>query len=159
MNRNGFSLVELIITIALISIMLGLATFQFTQFSRKSQVENQTRKFYGDLMELRSQAMFEKRNRGVKLSTSTYSIYSSEVMTVAPEQVITLKAPIKWNNSADIIFDTRGMLKDEPVDAGSICVVEKNDAPVDSIVVSMTRIKLGKLKEGMDCKSDNIISK
>ena len=157
MNRTGFSLVELIITIALITIMLGLATFQFGQYSRKSQVENQTRKFYADLMELRSQAMFEKRSRGIKLSSAGYSIYSSEVLTVAPLEVTALKAPITWNNSADIIFDTRGMLATGV--GGSICAAEKNDAPVDSLVVSMTRIKLGKLKEGMDCKSENIDAK
>lgn len=153
MNRNGFSLIELLITIALITIMLSIATFQFSAFSKKSGVESQTRKLYGDLMELRSKAMFEKRSRGIKLSALSYSIYSSEVMTVNPIQVTALKTPI---NAEEIIFDTRGMLQSA---ATSVCVSETNSAPVDSIAVSTTRIKLGKLKEGMGCISENIISK
>lgn len=153
MDRNGFSLIELLITIALITIMLSIATFQFSAFSKKSGVESQTRKLYGDLMELRSQAMFEKRSRGVKLSALSYSIYSSEVMTVNPIQVTTLKTPI---NTEEIVFDTRGMLQSA---ATSICVSETNSAAVDSIAVSMTRIKLGKLKAGEACLSENIISK
>lgn len=159
MNRHGFSLIELLITIALITIMLTVASFQFSAYSKKSGVESQTRRLYGDLMELRSKAMFEKRSRAVKLSALSYSIYSSEVTTVSPVQVTTLKAPIQWNNSSDIIFDSRGML--DTVDNSSICVSETNSAPVDSIVVSMTRIKLGKFKEGATggCKSANIVSK
>lgn len=153
MNRNGFSLIELLITIALITIMLSIATFQFSAFSKKSGVESQTRKLYGDLMELRSKAMFEKRSMGIKLSTLSYSIYSSEVMTVNPIQVTNLKVPI---NTGAIVFDTRGMLQST---ATSVCISEANDAPVDSIAVSMTRIKLGKLKAGEECLSENIISK
>jgi len=153
MNRNGFSLIELLITIALITIMLTIATFQFSAFSKKSGVESQTRKFYGDLMELRSKAMFGKRNMGIKLSALSYSIYSSEVMTVNPVQVTTLNAPI---NTAEILFDSRGMLQSA---ANSICISEANDAAVDSIVISKTRIKLGKLKAGKGCISENIIYK
>lgn len=156
MNRNGFSLVEVTVTIGLISIMLGIVSFQFVQYSRKSAIESQTRTLYSDLMELRSKALFEKRSRGIKFSADSYSIYSSAITSVNPIQTTALKASIQWNNSTDIVFNSRGML--ETADNSVICVSETNSASVDSVVVAMTNTKLGKLN-GIECKRENIISK
>lgn len=154
MNKLGFSLVELLIVIALISILSAVGTFQFSQYSRKSEIEGQTRKLYGDLMELRGKAMFEKTSRGVRMTSTSYSIYSSAAMAGIPLETKTLKAPIQRNSTEDIMFDTRGITTNKM----TVCTTESNSASVDSIVVSSTRIQLGKLKEGTNCDDANVIA-
>lgn len=159
MNRAGFTLVELIVVIGIISIILGISTFEFVQYSRKSETEGQTRKLYGDLMEFRSSALFEKRSKAVKFTATTYSLYSTTTTTVAPVDTRTIKRALTRNNSSDIVFDSRGMLPYGATDNQTICVTEENDAAVDSIVVSATRIQLGKREGGAVCNAGNIIFK
>lgn len=154
MNRAGFTLVEVIITMAILTILLSFATFQFQAFTRKAEVESQTRKLYANMMELRSSAIFSKRDRAMKMAASSYSIYSSSEMSVNPVETISLRIPIQWNSTGEIIFDTRGLMDND----SSICVSESNSASVDSVVISTTRIKIGK-REGASCASANVISK
>lgn len=156
MNRQGFTLIELLIVIAIMGILLSIGTFQFSSYSKKSSIESQTRLLYGDMMEMRSKAMYEKRNLGIRLAASSYKIYSSEVMTVNPIQTVNLNTPITYNNGTDIIYDSRGML--ESADNTTICINSTNEASVDSIVVSMTRITIGK-KTGANCVHTGITSK
>lgn len=151
---DGFSLVELIMVIGLISIMLAVGTYQFSQHSRKSAIEKQTKTLYADMMELRSRSMFEKRSRGLRMAATGYSIYSSATMTVSPVETKTLTSAVVWNDSsADIIFDTQGFIS---AGLSSICTVSTNQANFDSLVVSVSRIRIGKLKEGMTCATANI---
>jgi len=156
MNRSGFSIVEIIVVISIVSILGALATVQFTGYLRKNSVENQVRQIYGDVMILRSKALFEKKSGTIKLATTSYSFYSSSVTTVAPLQTKTLKLPITFNNTSDIRYDARGML-----DASNktICITEANSSPVDSIVLSLARIQLGKRDEGATCVAGNVVAK
>ncbi len=158
MSERGFTLVEMLMVIAIIGILTTIGTFQFSSYQKKSAIDSQTRIMYGDLMELRNKALFEKSNRLFRLkSTTSYALYASEDGTATPLETKTLKMPITWNGTADIIFDTRGMLKD--LSNKTICVVEENASPVDSIVVSATRIQLGKLDEGAACAANNVTAK
>lgn len=155
MNERGFTLIEIVIAIAVMAILATIGTFQFNQYMRKSSVESQTRKLYGDILELRSKALFEKRPRALKLTTTSYSLYSSEVMSVNPVSTRPLDVPITWNVSTDITFDTSGMTNDNK----AICTNQTNSSPVDSIIISTTRIRLGKLGQGAACAEANIVAK
>jgi len=155
MNRSGFTLVEILVVIGIISLLLSIGTIQFSRYTLKYETESQIRKLYGDLLEIRSQALFEKKSRALSLAAASYSLYSSTDTTAPPVSTVTLKRPITNNGGADIVFDTRGML------AGSqtICVSGENDAAIDSIVVSMARVQMGKRKGGTACNADNIVFK
>lgn len=148
LKSDGFTLIELIIVIALIAILSGIGTFQFTQYSRKSAIEKQTKTLYGDLMELRSKSIFEKRDRVLRLTPTGYSIYSSAETAVNPVETRTMPSPITWNNSGDILLNNQGFVQ---ATLSSVCATTANSANVDSIVVSPSRIRMGKLKEGTTC--------
>jgi prepilin-type N-terminal cleavage/methylation domain-containing protein len=163
MTSRGFTLIEILIVIAVIGIITTIAGFQFSAYSKKSAIESQIRQMYTDMMEQRSRALFEKRNRGVRVTSTTFSLYSSasddatRVVIGNPFSLTTLKYPVTSNNYTDIIFDTGGML--DNVSNQSICITATNSASIDSIIVSETRIRLGKLKEGTSCVATNINAK
>lgn len=150
MNNRGFSLVELVVIIAIIGILSAIGTFAFSQYSKKSQMANQTRLLYGDLMEYRIKALYEKKNWTFKMFNDRYEIYSSATTTVSPVTKVIFKHPVVTNVS-EFSFDTQGMLSNF---GGSICVASTNEATVDAVVISKTRVKLG--KKGTSCDSGHI---
>ena len=156
MNKRGFSLVELVVVIGIIGILLSIAAFGFAQYTRKSQITNQTRLLYGDLMEYRTKALYEKKNWTIKISASGYGIYSSANTAVAPVSTVALRHGVDINNTADIVFDSQGLAN---VSGKSVCVSSANDAAVDSVVISATRVQIGKKKEGVSCAATNIDAK
>lgn len=155
-NRQGFSLVELMIVIALIGILLSAATFQFSQYSQKSAIERQTKTLYNDILDLRNRAFYEKRNKAVVLSAMSYALYSTDTTTVTPVSTTAVNSQITWNNSARIVFDSMGLVSNPPAMDQTICVNSTNSASVDSIVLSMTRAQIGKLTNGATCNATNV---
>lgn len=151
MNKRGFSLIELIVVIGLIGILLSLVTFGFSQYSKKSKMSSQTRLLYGDLMEYRSRALYEKKNWTFNFSSTRYGIYSSVTTTVPPVATVSFTYPVVFNVTK-IVFDSRGMAND----SGTVCISDTNEAVVDSVVISTTRVQIGKRKEGFSCASTNI---
>lgn len=156
MNKRGFTLIELITVIALIGVLTAIATLNFNQYAVKSQISNQTQELYGNLMEYRSRAFYEKKHWTFKISGTGYGIYSSATVAsgVLPVSAVTFKRPVEYGVSK-IEFDSHGLTKNE----GSICASEQNGAPVDAVVISISRAQIGKKKEGESCVSANIIAK
>ena len=157
MGRNGFTIIELIVVIAIMASLIAIGTLQFNTYSRKSSIENQTRAMLADLMMVRGEAMYEKRRRAVQLTATSFAIYSSDVATGTPTQVRTLANGISSNDLGNpMIFDSRGLL----TDAGdrTICI-EPNNNPgfSDSLVVATTRIQIGKrFSNFAGCDSDHV---
>jgi prepilin-type N-terminal cleavage/methylation domain-containing protein len=158
MNRRGFTLLEVLIVIALIGILLVIATFGFSAYSRKSSMTAQTKLLYGDLMEYRIKAFYEKKNWTFKIAATKYEIYSSAATSVgiAPVTTVNLKHTVEFNNATDIVFDSQGVSN---VSGKSVCIASANDASVDSVVLSTTRVQIGKKKEGEDCVAAKIDAK
>lgn len=161
MCQRGFSLVELMIVIAIMGILLSIATLSWNEMQTKSAVESQIKKIHADIMEVRLQALYGKRARSVVISGQVYKSYSSRVITSTALETKQLRYPVVWNGSGGVLtFDAQGLTSN----LGSLCVLPTNDtavinsAAVDSIVVSQARINLGKRTVG-GCASANIEQK
>jgi len=163
MGQRGFTLVEVIIVIAISAILLTIATLNWNQMQTKAAVETQIKTLHADLMEVRLAALYGKRARSVVISGQVYKEYSSTVTTSTTNPVVTkqLQYPVVWNSSGDLTFDSQGLTNGTE---RTICILPTNntlvinDAAVDSIVVSQARINLGK-RTGGGCASANIEQK
>lgn len=154
-SKSGFALTELVVVIGIIAILLSISWVLFSDYSRKSQIEKQTRMLYSDLMEARSNAMFEKKIMTLQFTSNSYTVLADGIVTKTEQ----LKYPLTLSNSLSVVYDTRGVLQNAAVDGKTICANTQVMANVDSIIVSMTMIKIGKLKEGASCAANNVIEK
>ena len=84
MSERGFSLVELVVVMALMGILLSIGLLQFNSYSTKGKIESQLKMMKSDLAEVRVQALFQKRPRAVVISGTQFSVYSSVVTSGAP---------------------------------------------------------------------------
>ena len=84
MRERGFTLVELIVVMAVISILLTIGAIQFNTYSTKGKIESQIKMMQFDLAEVRVQALFQKRPRAVVITGSQFSLYSSLATSGSP---------------------------------------------------------------------------
>lgn len=152
MVRNGFTLVEVLVVMAIIATLLFIATLNFQEFSRKCGIENQTKMLYVDLMKLRSHALFERQHHAVKFTPTLFAIYSSPDASGEPIARRTLRYPVT-NTDLVLTINERGLLEDY----ASICTSDDaSPAAYDSLVLYATRIQMGKRAHGGECRSSSI---
>lgn len=162
MRQAGFSLIEMLVVIAIIGILTAMATMQFNTYMRKSQMQSQIQTLYSDLNRVRSQALFSRRPRTVTMTSTQYALYSSTVVSVSPVESKTLNYPMSLNNGARLDFDERGLLSNVTNASACILLPTSQDAVIDSLVLSQTRILIGKCNAcntTADCKASNITAK
>ncbi len=160
-SSTGFSLIELMVVIAIIAILLSLATLNFNQWQRKSQIERQTRELMADLNTARTESIYRKQSHALIMNTDGLGYilrrYSSpdekRTSTVQPAEIILNKGVhyqfTKGSGSSigDRIFqfDITGFTNDwdtirvNPVGSG---------AAFDCVVVSASRINIGQMSGG-----------
>lgn len=71
-SERGFSLIELIVIIAIISLLLSIATLDFSSWQKKYNIESQTKAMLTDITEARLQAMHRKNSVTITLNTNLY---------------------------------------------------------------------------------------
>jgi len=154
-NARGFTIVELVVVVGILTILLSIATMQFNSYSTKSAIESQTRTVLTDLVAVRNEALFQKRRRAVKLTSTSFWVYSSAATTGTPVQRKTLRHPVLLAGLPDpLVFNGRGII--EGIDSGAICIEPAGNAGViDSIVLGTTHLQTGK-RNGTECQIDDI---
>jgi len=161
MNRNGFTLVELIIVTAIITILLAISTIAFRDWVRRNRVESQFKTMYADLMTARSQGLYNKNRTGksVIITASAFSVYSTTNTGVTPVETKVLTVPVTPANTR-IDFDQTGVAtlnsNGTVTDVAYVCVgTNTTSAIFNSLIISNTRIQMGTVSGGV-CNSANI---
>lgn len=164
-REQGFSLMELLIAIAVAGILFAIAAMPFSRMNRKSLVEAQLKKIYTDFTEVRSEAMYRKQARAITFTAGSYSVYSSAVTAVPPLRTTTVKNPLVALDTDPVVFDENGLLLNGATVTRVLCISTgaENGAIVDSLVISLARIQQGKwqVPEGAAnaCTETNIVFK
>jgi type IV fimbrial biogenesis protein FimT len=166
MNSRGFSLIELIVVIALMAIMLTLATLEFGTWQRKSVVERYTKELFSDIQDARMRAAFTKVRQGVVFGAQqvVFRRFSSEY-DAAGTTVTTKNLPVSitTNFSASpqlnkIKFDSRGIDSDPIVKV--ICFTTTVDAAYDALIITPALTSMGKVtNRGNACARTNVTQK
>lgn len=160
MKSRGFTIVELLVVLTIVGILTTIASMYWNRLTVKTTVESQIRTVHADLMRIRLEALYGKRERRVAFSGKTFRVYSSNEVTATPVESRDFKYPFSVTDS-EFVFNSYGMASGSE---GSVCVNpygnlnNRSDAAVDSLVISAGRISLGKLNDGV-CESAKITKK
>lgn len=163
-SRTGFSLIELLIAIAIMGILLSIGTISFNQWQVKANIEKQTNELFSDLMEARATAMLTKTPYAVVFQPNSYVVkrYVDENDTASPALVLangtvvtrkTLTYTLNKGTTGDItdssvLFDTQGLTRNNfTVVVNSLTA----NPAVNCMIIFDTRVNLGKIN-GTKCE-------
>jgi type IV fimbrial biogenesis protein FimT len=159
---RAFTLIELIITIAIMAILLSMATMQFNQWQNKSKGEAQIRQMATDFSELRIRAMTTKQPHSITLNsnnyvfkafTSAFTRYSStSQLKVLPGGTRTVTYPLNKSSGTaysgdEYEIDERGMNVNSEITiflGGSA-----SNGSVDCLTLHTVRVNIGKNSSGV----------
>lgn len=112
-KNKGFSLIELIIVIAIIGIMAAIAAPNFTRYRDNANLREAARDVSSDIQLYKQRAMAENVNYLITFSGKTYDVKKGAT-TVASKTIGANNAAIVISSpypGGKIEFETRGTLK------------------------------------------------
>lgn len=158
-GRYGFTLVEIMITIAILGILVVLAVGNFEGMNEKYKVEAETKQFYADIMDARGRAMQRNRWFFVRITTTGYGYITYEDSSPPPDgngsldttadtfvTSVTVRHAISTNLAGgnDFGFNRNGIANDN----GTIFFASNAHPDYDCITINPTRIKMGQYAGG-----------
>ena len=160
MRQQGFSLVEMLVVMAIVGALIAVATLNFSSMQQKAAIDGQVKMMLADITNVRVQALYTKNPRSIKFDGNKLYIYPSDDTSVTPESQINYAYSVTTNFTDNTItFTTSGLTT---TFGGSICIdpagglAKENAGSVDSLVVSRVRANMGKRHKGAACDTGNI---
>lgn len=108
--QDGFTLVELMVTIAVMAIIAMMAAPSFTQTIRRNELSVDTGNFVNLLAETRSEAVFKQTNRVLALDSSVITFYKKWIPSNHVE---------KYSGVVSITYNRQG----QSTATGNLCFV------------------------------------
>ena len=154
MRARGFTLIEVLIVVALIGILSGVGIALTRDMVMRYRVESEIKELYGDLMYARMHAMHTNKTYFVDLATNAYVMYAdtnpapfgdNQLQTGGDHKISeksSLKKALDWSGGGTVSFNARGLAST----GTTICVKSSVNPSCDCVKVSPTRIILGKIK-------------
>lgn len=155
-TNKGFTLVELLVVIAIIGILTGIAGMVARDWIGRTNVEQQARQLYADLVNARTRAMNRNRVHFIVVDTALnrYQIWEDTdpapdgdgVRTAADSLVLQTTTKMPFQGLAELRINTQGLLSS----SGALRIENAYNPVVDCVAVSQTRIRMGRWN-GTDC--------
>lgn len=158
MNNRGFSLIELIVTVSIMSILLAVATINFNDWQRKYNIEGQVKEILVDLTDVRTRAIATKQQHRVILNPTSYAFrrFSSEFDAAGTEvfnrrlkhDVQQLMADGTYSAFANttLTFDDRGYTNNWLTIAVGVGL---GNPAYNCLRVSTARVNMGRINESL----------
>jgi len=157
MKQKGFTLTELLIVVAIMSILLTIAGLSYSRMMSTYRLETQVRQLYADLMNARVQAMQKNRIYFVTVAAASYSVIEdrndSGVNDSGDNVVWTRQLTYPSSNwtGKTATLNSKGLVSPEgPPDNMIKFEPSGVSAALDCINLGITRISLGKY-DGSSC--------
>lgn len=155
-NKNGFSITELIVVIAIIAIAASIATLDFRSFQTRYGINAQVSEMASDFNDARIASQQKKRWHGINITANSYTFRSYSSVADTSGSVVftkTLKYGLtKLDGSAwDALlvkFDELGYVNGISPPSMAIGIGAGN-SPNDCLVMSISRVNIGKLTGGV----------
>lgn len=165
MKNNGYSLTELVVVIAILGTLLGIAGISGKTWLGRYRVEAQTKEMFTDLMNARASALQRNRMHFVNFVGTQYTIYEdtnpgpdgdgyyqsgdTPVMQKSTQYPI---VPALGGTATGFSFDKNGLVSlATPTTATGTLHFDSEAGPeYDCITLCTTRILMGKWSGG-DC--------
>jgi len=156
---GGFTLVEIMIALAIVGIVVMLATSTFQGMTEKYRVEGETKQMFADLMDARGRAIQRNRWFFVRIASTGYKTYEDsspapdgngpplDDTADAPVASVTVRHAINTNLAGgnDFGFNRNGIANDN----GTIWFTSTTQPDYDCITIKPTRIKMGRFLGGV----------
>ena len=162
MKSDGYSLVEIIIVIAIIAIALSIATLNFRSMKDKGDIERQTRELQSDITGIRLNAMQKKQRSAIMLDPRQYiyKTYSSEFDTAGRTvNTVSYHFEVRKKNGASLVllnsatdrieFDTRGFTDNTMT---LVVTPVTYSGGLDCIEVQQARTSIGRMENVSTCR-------
>lgn len=164
MKPKGFTLVELLIVIAIMAIIISVATLNFRSMKGKADTERQARELQSDITAIRLHAMQNRQRSALMLGPKQYiyKTYTSDYESdTAGKQVNSgsYRSDLKRKTGSNLVdlniasdrieFDSRGFTNNTTT---LVVTPVAYSGGLDCVVIQTARTSIGRMEDASNCR-------